>query len=383
MLSGSHRTAGMLALSAVAMPFAALAGEDKPTVGLTYVADVLANVEGGARRGSGWLGRADLTFELPGSAFGWDRVDFFADLMLVHGNDFSERYVQDAQVVSNVDAPSVVRPIEIWANIDLDAGNRLKLGVIDLNGEFDIQEVGGHFINSSHGIGPDFSQSGLNGPSIFPNTSLGAVFEHARDAYSVRLGVFDALPGTLSHPDRLALRVPDEFGTLLVGEGQLNVSSRFLLRLGGWRYTKSFERLDPQDPGYGRSAGAYAMAEGRLAEWGARALDGWARIGSAKKEVNPISASFGSGVTYGSEDHKFGLAVSYARLGGPAQAQFRDEGVLPDRAETVWELTYAARVAEWLQVQPNLQYVVNPGWDRDRENALVVGVRFSLDLTLH
>ncbi len=372
----------MLALSAVAMPFAALAGEDKPTVGLTYVADLLANVEGGARRGSGWLGRADLTFELPGSAFGWDRVDFFADLMLVHGNEFSERYVQDAQVVSNVDAPSVLRPIEIWANIDLDAGNRLKLGVIDLNGEFDVQEVGGHFINSSHGIGPDFSQSGLNGPSIFPYTSLGAVFEHGRDGYALRLGVFDALPGTLSHPDRIALRVPDEFGTLLVGEGQLNLSNRALLRLGGWRYTKSFERLDPDDPGYGRSAGAYAMAEGRLAGSDERALDGWVRIGSASSEVNPISASFGSGVTYGSEDHKLGLAVSYVRLGGPARAQFRDDGVLPDSAETAWELTYAARVTEWLQVQPNLQYIVNPGWDRDRENALVVGIRFSLDLTL-
>ena len=32
------------------------------------------------------------------------------------------------------------------------------------------------FLNSSFGIGPEFSQSGLEGPSIFPNTSVGARF---------------------------------------------------------------------------------------------------------------------------------------------------------------------------------------------------------------
>jgi hypothetical protein len=30
----------------------------------------------------------------------------------------------------------------------------------------------GLFLNSSFGIGPEFSQSGLEGPSIFPNTSI-------------------------------------------------------------------------------------------------------------------------------------------------------------------------------------------------------------------
>ena len=48
-----------------------------------------------------------------------------------------------------------------------------KAGLYDLNTEFDVVETAGLFINSSHGIGPDFSQSGVNGPSIFPTTSLG------------------------------------------------------------------------------------------------------------------------------------------------------------------------------------------------------------------
>lgn len=55
---------------------------------------------------------------------------------------------------------------------------------------------------------------------------------------------------------------------------------------------------------------------------------------------------------------------------------------IPPRPGEALELTYATRVTERLQVQPKLQYVINPGWDRDRPNALVIGVRLSFDLTL-
>jgi porin len=48
----------------------------------------------------------------------------------------------------------------------------VKIGLYDLNSEFDVIEAAALFLNPSHGIGPDFAQSGRNGPSIFPVTSL-------------------------------------------------------------------------------------------------------------------------------------------------------------------------------------------------------------------
>lgn len=372
----------LIAAGTGALPFSARAEESGPSAALAYVTDLLANFDGGEERGTAWLGRADLTVAVPGSSVDLQGVDFFADLMLLHGNDFSGRLVGDGQVVSNIDAPSTLRPIEVWANLDLAGGTRLKVGIIDLNTEFDVQRVGSLFINSSHGIGPDFSQSGHNGPSIFPSTSLGAVAEHARDGYELRVGIFDALPGTMDDPDRLVLRPSLKHGALLVGEGQLNFAENARVRVGGWHYSKAFEMIDPADPRRGHSSGWYAMAEGPLLDAGDRSLNAWVRVGGARSSVNPIEISIGTGLAFGNDDRKYGFALSHARLGDQALTQFRAEAIDPERAETVFELTYATRLAAGLQIQPNVQYVVNPGWDRSRPDALVVGMRLAFDLTL-
>jgi carbohydrate-selective porin OprB len=47
------------------------------------------------------------------------------------------------------------------------------------------------------------------------------------------------------------------------------------------------------------------------------------------------------------------------------------------KSETVFELTYRAKVSEWLNIQPEVQYTrtqSNPSKDND----LIVGVRFEI-----
>ena len=55
------------------------------------------------------------------------------------------------------------------------------------------------------------------------------------------------------------------------------------------------------------------------------------------------------------------------------------ERVAPlERRETSVELTYRLAAAEWLTLQPNLQYVSNPGFDPGLRNAWVMGLRIEL-----
>lgn len=363
--------------------FSAQAQEPKTTkavISASYVTDLLFNVDGGERRGTGWIGRGDLVAALPGEMIGLEETEFFVDIMALHGDDFSGRLVNDGQVVSNIDAPSMIRPIEAWARVGLSDTRTLKLGIIDLNSEFDTQEVGGHFINSSHGIGPDFSQSGLNGPSIFPYTSFGAILSHAGENFSARVGLFDAMPGDVERPGRLVVRAPVKYGALLVGEAETRLTNGMLVRLGGWHYTKGFERLVPGPERTSQSAGIYSLVESRIGTTHDASLDGWLRVGAAAGGVNPISAYIGGGLTFGDDRSRIGLAVAHARLGGPGRARLALDGIAPERAETAIELTYSGRLREGFQWQPNLQYVVNPGWDRHRPNALVGGVRLSVDI---
>jgi porin len=185
--------------------------------------------------------------------------------------------------------------------------------------------------------------------------------------------------GDPDHPRRTVLRYPGETGLLIVGEVDFDLGGSRELQFGAWHYTSRFERIE--DPAQtGRSSGAYAMAEGVLLNHGEAELGAWIRGGVASDRVNPIGLYLGGGATYGTENQTVGLAIAHARLGDPAVRAGRAAGQAPLRAETAIELSYAHRLHDHIMLQPDIQYVINPGWDRTVDNALVGGVRLHLTL---
>jgi carbohydrate-selective porin OprB len=44
-------------------------------------------------------------------------------------------------------------------------------------------------------------------------------------------------------------------------------------------------------------------------------------------------------------------------------------------AETTFEITYSARVLDWLSVQPDIQYVQQPNMDINIKDAMLFGIR--------
>lgn len=369
--------------AALLAPEALYAQPAEPDVAVeaTYTVDLLSNLAGGVRTDTRLMGLLDVVADIDGEAAGLDGVRFHLDAQFVHGGGFSESVVGDAQGVSNIDAPRGLRPLEAYAALALgtEGAGEIKAGLIDLNGIFDVQEVGGHFIHSSHGIGPDFSQSGLNGPSIFPTTATAVTIEWNAEGWAARAGLFDAVAGDPDHPRRTVIRFPGESGLLLVGEIELDLGESASAQFGGWGYTSRFDAIDRPERLAGNS-GVYGMVEATLARRGESALDGWVRIGAARAAINPIGAYLGGGLAYGHDDGRIGVAVAHARLGDPAIRGGLASGSRPDRAETAIELSYAHRVSDWLTLQPDLQYVVNPGWDRSRDDAFVAGVRVQFTL---
>ena len=88
-------------------------------------------------------------------------------------------------------------------------------------------------------------------------------------------------------------------------------------------------------------------------------------------------------------DDTIGLGVGYARISDNARAADSDVASFsgsfyPVRGnETVLELTYQAAVTPWLTVQPDFQYIFNPGGGqpglknpaRKAADAAVLGLR--------
>jgi porin len=369
-----YRIAATL-LGAAAMAGAAHADDAPPPVELRYTVDLLSDASGGLHGGTGLLGRLDLALDKSDDAFGIPGAEARFDLMLLHGSRFSNDHAGDAQTLSNIDAPRAIRPFEAWLQIPLAAHLRAKAGYIDLNSEFDVQSVGAPFLNSSFGIAPDFSQSGRNGPSIFPVTSPGLIVVAGEDGHgTLSIGVFDALPGDPDHPHRFLPGAPGRNGALLVAEAGIPIDGTGELQIGGWRYTDRFDRLDGR--GRGSSGGGYALLQGTLAgkDEGA-ALRAWVRVGAATGGVEPIGVYAGGGVTYGRDDALVGLAVAHARLGATAL----DAGYGDRRAETAIELTAYRRLNRFVAIQPDAQYIIHPSWMSSTPDALVVGLRLHLD----
>jgi porin len=364
----------LLASLFVVMP--AGAEDAKPEgIGARYTTEIISDVSGGIAHGTGWLGRLDLHADSGDGFLGIPGASAHVDVFLLHGPRFSDRFVGDVQTVSNIDAPSALRPFEAWVQLPVATDVRAKVGLIDLNDEFDQQSLGDPFLNSSFGIGPDYSQSGRNGPSIYPVTSPGLVIAAEHGGTSLRIGIFDAEPGFPDHPGRF---LPGPFGrdgALIAAEAGWALGKGARMQIGGWRYTDRFPRID----GSGRAAsdGAYALVEGRLAgsEQG-RAWRAWLRTGVAADAVNPIDLYIGGGTSYGDQATLFGFAIARAGLGSPG----RRAGIGAHDAETTIEAMASGRLTGFLTIEPDVQYVVHPSWRADLRNVLVLALRFHVSV---
>jgi len=105
-----------------------------------------------------------------------------------------------------------------------------------------------------------------------------------------------------------------------------------------------------------------------------------ARYGHANGEVNKIEDFWAFGTQYagmipGRDEDLFGVGVAQGILAD----EYRRVHDRSDR-ETVYEMYYAIRVAPWLIISPDLQYVTNAGADEDDNDAFVAGLRFNMSL---
>ena len=361
------------------------------TVTLAYTADLLADVAGGQAKGGGYVDLLKASAAYDGGAQGHEGLSGLVSIEHEFGSRFTERRVGGVQAISASEAqPGALRLYEAWLQQSLFGGRGgVKAGLIDINTTFDVQETAALFLNASSGIGPDLGDTGLNGPSDYPTPALAVTaFYRPSDDWTVQGGIFDGVAGDPDHRSAfVALKID---GALLIGQVEKRFGDAARVEVGAWSYTGRFPLLTRQTsagsgPAGGGDAGVYALVEGRLlaSPGGAGGgLSGWIRGGVANGGINPVANYLGLGIVYtapikGRDKDAAGLAVSRAGFGDGA----RHVGLLQGRqiasAETDVEATYRFVVSDWLNVQPDLQYVINPHGDRRIPNAVVLGVRFA------
>jgi porin len=378
--------------------------------GMVYTGAAFANLGGGARAGSTYSSNLNLHLDVDASAlFGWsDTIAYFDALWLQGGQPSS--FIGDAQGISSISAPNSVKLYEAWVQKNF-ADNRLSVlaGLYDLNSEFYRLQSAGLFFNSSFGIGPELAQSGVGGPSIFPDTSMGMrIAFRPAEGMVVRTAVLNGVP--VDRPDGSRRIFAKGDGALIVaevdildrpglatdpGKNGLQLGRQAMLgeyarkvAIGGWYYTAAFDDLsemqsDGQPVRHRGSGGLYVLADQVLYEdQHARKLAGFVQAGVGDYRVDRFGAYVGMGMTVaglipGRGDDAFGVAVAHARNGSHYMSAQHNQNLSVTSSETAVELTYLIQVAPWLVLQPDLQYVIAPNTTPALSNALAFQLRIA------
>ena len=369
-------------------------GENLLASKLNYVGEVFGDVSGGVKRGAIYEGffKLGLGLNLEKLA-GWKDTVFYANVLYPHGESLTQNYVGDLNVVSNIDAYDSVRIFKFWVQQNFSQDRvSVRMGIMAADKEFFASEGAAVLINSGFGAFPVISQD-ITGP-VYPVSAPGVRLQwKATNTVSFRAAVFSGdvgVPTVNRHNTRFRLRARDGASLFAEAAYKLNATGEGppgSYKLGGFFNSKTFDDLLGGEKHHG-NYGVYAIVDQRMwsegtDEEGARqGLAAFARFAVAPEDRNVITFDSEAGLTYTGlvprrNSDVLGVGVVYARVSRDTRGARGETFV--KRRETVLEVSYQAPLNSWLTVQPDLQYIFNPGAVRAGRDAVIAGLRFSLN----
>jgi porin len=387
------------------------------TLQIQDINETLGNVSGGIHQGADYDGLTTVTLGLDTQkAFGLIGGTFNLSVLNIRGRSISTDNLANLQTASGILATPTTRLWEVWYQQSfMDGLFDVKLGQQSIDQEFITSQGSALFLNTMMGWPMLPSADLYAGGPAYPLSSLGVrVRAQPAGGFTVLAGVFQDNPpggpfdddGQLRGSTRWGGNFNLRTGALFIAEVQyaLNQPSAGEMddgthtaglpgtyKLGFWYDTAPYSSLQfdtsgtslasPDTNGTPRTLShnysIYAVADQMLwrpSEDSPRAVGVFARVMGAPGDRNLISFSVNAGVTLkaplpGRDDDTLGLGFGLAKVGSAQRgfdataATFCDPGTAcpVQSSETFLELTYQIQVAPWWQIQPDFQFVFNPG----------------------
>ena len=416
-----------------------LVGDHGITFSLMETSEVFGNLSGGVHHGFAYDGLTTMTLGLDTEkAFNWSGGILNVSGLQIHGRNLSADNLDNLQTVSGIEADRSTRLWELWFQQTLPGGKAdLKIGQQSVDQEFMVSQYSSLYVNTVMGWPMIPSADLYAGGPAYPLSSLGIRLQ-GQPTGSLKLlgGVFDDNPPGGSFNDDSQLRGSEangmrfnlSTGSLFIGELQYmvnrpsnekngsNSGSSGLAgtyKLGAWYDTAKFgdQRFDtgglslanPASSGnpriYNGNFSIYGVVDQMV--WrqsdGPRSVGVFARVMGAPADRNLIDWSLNAGLNVkallpGRDDDTFGVGYGWAHISKRAGEFDRDTGIFAGTAyrvrgaEQFVEVTYQYQVTPWWIVQPDIQYIIDPGGGLSNpfnqteriDNELVVGLRTTI-----
>ena len=369
--------------------------------------DALRN-RGGMKSGTKAVSHLDLKLAVDlEKAAGWEGGSALINVLQNAGRGPGAAHTGNLMGVTSIEvgAPTTTRLFQAWVQQSLfDDKLAVLVGLFPIDSEFFTADSAGVFMGPQYGTPADLALT--RGPSIFNNTSFGvrARWNFSKSLYAMG-AMLDGIPGDPDQPRHTRIRFEDGDGTFHIGEiGWLpeaendKFKGHAKVAFGLWNYTGREDNLvDVANIDAGnlagrgrnhRQHGGYVLGERtfyHFSEDGERFVSGFARYtwgdGRSYELRNTLNLGLhAKGVIESRPDDILGLAWTRAGTSSEFRQATRIAGDLPTHSESIWELTYRAQLTPYLAIQPNAQWVRNPGGTVGPNDAKLIGVRFDIAL---
>ncbi len=374
------------------------------SLNVTETSEVLGNITGGVKQSADYDGLTTATAQLDTQrAFGLRGGTFNVSALQVHGSNLSADNLDTLQTASGIEADRGFRLWELWYDQAFFYNKMdVKVGQQSIDQEFINSQGASLFVNTMFGWPMIPSADMLSGGPAYPLSSLGARIRiQPEGPFALLVGVYDDNPaGPCDQGDP---QLCDNHGTnfrvnddpLFIAELQFSYPSMNDMeyngkgaplpgtyKLGFWYDAGQFadQHVDTTGVSLATSAtGNPLMHHGnysiytvvdqmlwRESPQSEESLGFFFRGMIAPSDRNLISMSLNAGLTYREpfehrDDDVIGIGVGYADVSSSASSLDNDSGLPARTGETFIEATYQYAVAPWWQLQPDFQYVFNPG----------------------
>ena len=234
------------------------------------------------------------------------------------------------------------------------------------------------------------SQTGVNGPSIFPTTSVAARvrFEPSKTFY-MQMGAFNAQAGDSSRPKETVVRLIPQDGLLMISEAaylpgyDTDSKYRGKYALGAWNYTRTFDHQVLTTTGDdGNSVPVQVISRGVYFLIDQRVMDNasaFIRYGMASPESNRFGYNLSGGLVFaglipGRSEDRLGFGITKVANG----TVYKDNNPDMADAEITYEVNYRLELFRGIVLQPDFQYVSAPNTNEDIDDARVFATRLEV-----
>lgn len=357
----------------------------------TYTAQIWGNVSGGLERNAAYLGLLQFGLDIDlEQAIGWKGGSFNTTWTWLSGDQPTPLFVGSDFAISGSEAVAGFRCLDLWLQQKF-FGEKLTLraGMFNADRDFTISEYSSFFLNSAFGW-PVLYDGRAAGPPAYPAAAPGlyAAWQPA-EGWIVQSAVMQgiAYPGDANfywHLDRVD-------GFIFLNEVIHSWPKAKLpgtAKLGAI-FQSGYQNV-PDNSGrqtWG-SGFYYGIVDQALYEEPGSTADspqglGWFTRGgfAAPSDSSPLGLLLQTGLVYsgpfpGRDDDSVGIAFGWNQE-SPYEASTAagsNRGL-----EMVFEASYQWQISPWFAVQPDLQYIVQPGGSTAIPNALVLGLSVSVD----